>query len=67
MDIYGHLLESVDAGVTARPETIFGEHEPSAAEDNADEAEIVMARKWHDAPPAPPERESGTPEEAPDK
>jgi integrase len=67
MDIYGHLLESVDAGVTARLEAIFGERERS--DDGADqaEAEIVMARQWHDARPEPPGRESGTSEEAPDK
>jgi len=34
----------VDAGVTARLETIFGEHELSAAEDDTTEAEIVTAR-----------------------
>jgi integrase len=65
MDIYGHLLKSVDAGVTARLEAIFGEREQNA-EGEADRAEIVMARQWHDASAEPPERESGT-SEAPDK
>ena len=31
------------------------------ADDDADRAEIVMARRWHVASPEPPERESGNP------
>jgi integrase len=67
MDIYGHLLESVDAGVTARLEAIFGEGERS--DDGADraEVEIVMARPWHDGHDTAPGREAGAPEEAPHK